>query len=181
MANNKTAKDLPKPRTLVGCNIPTQQLSPTSQGTQGCFAPAKPPSLVLLPRVCMGHQRGQLTCPEGIVLHPLCGSQCCSLAWPGCPSSSSASPACHSSAAAPLGTPAHPSLQAHKEQGRHDDGIGNPSPPGSSPKAAPGPALSNPINGLGGIWTISVPHWPQISPPWFANTAPDTPSCLSMN
>lgn len=64
-----------------------------------------------------GHQCLQLTCPEGSAPRPLCGNQCRSPAWPGCPSSSSAAPACRSSAAAPLGTPARPSLWGTESKG----------------------------------------------------------------
>lgn len=169
MANNKTTTDLPKPHAPVGSTMPTQRLSLTPQSTLGFFfCSCKPhPSPAPLHGVCMGHWCGRLTCPEGIALHPLCGSQCYSPAWPGCPSSSSASPACRSFAAAPLGTPAHPSLQAHKEQARHRHGLGaaasdreNPPPHGFSPKAACSPTLPSPTDGLSGLWTISVPFCP---------------------
>lgn len=102
-----------------------QQLSPgvlTPLNTLGGFLllqipRARDPEASSGARGRTGHQCSRLTCPEGSALRPLCGSQCYSPAWPGCPSSSSAAPACRSFAAAPLGTPARPSLQGHKEQG----------------------------------------------------------------
>lgn len=187
VAYNKTAKDLPKPHTPVGSTIPMQWLSPTPQSTSGFFCSCKPPapSPAPLHGVCTGHRRGRLTCPEGIVLHPLCGSQCYSPAWPGCPSSSSASPACRSFAAAPLGTPARPSLQAHKEQARHGHGPGaavcglrkSPSPrlqPQSCPRScAPRPRwwagwfmnnLGSPLSPISPPRLCQQPHSPIVLP-----------------
>lgn len=106
----------------------------------------------------------RLTCPEGNVLRPLCGSQCCSPAWPGCPSSSSAAPACRSSAAAPLGTPARPSLQGTKSKGTRSqpgDETARLPPDASTPSC---PCARQPHGWVWCIWCrLSALHIPSLA------------------
>lgn len=177
-ANNKTVKALPRP--CWAPPPPRSSSAPLRSARWGFFLLLQTPRAQ---RRSMGHQCGRLTCPEGIVLHPLCGSQCYSPAWPGHPSSSSASPACRSFAAAPLGTPAHPSLQAHKEQARHGHELGaavwdreNPPPsPWLQPKAAHSPALPAPPMGSVLYGLSRDPAVPDIPPFLALPTAPQPP------
>lgn len=125
--------------------------------------------LLQFPRACdleaSSSARGRrLTCPEGNVLRPLCGSQCCSPAWPGCPSSSSAAPACRSSVAAPLGTPARPSLQGTKSKGTRSqpgDETARPPPDASTPSC---PCARQPHGWVWCIWCrLSALHIPSLA------------------
>lgn len=160
------SSEIPKEKVPDMASETKQDLPQALSAPESSSAPrgALPPHPALLHGV-------RLTCPEGIELHPLCGSQCCSPAWPGCPSSSSASPACRSSSSAPLGTPELPSLQdrerkREKEQLRQGQAAPDTSHPWDPLPTAPAPelpvGLCSPAPRFGSSQCPAVPSVPSV-------------------